>query len=140
MSDWSLVTDVTTLFCWGQRQGCATRGECRPAACATPSRWARAAGALARSDRLARGQRVHGLGREALAADGPVAALDLVDHAPRDAAHVLALDADHRVGEPLGDLRLLLRREDALDEPDVDERHVLLLARLVRPRVHQPAV
>src|SRR4051794_16669793 len=102
-------------------------GNVRPAACATPSRWARAAGALAALRRLARGQRVHRLGGEALAADGPVAALDLVDHAPRDAAHVLAFDADHRVGEALGDLSLLLGREDALDEPDVDEGHVPLL-------------
>jgi hypothetical protein len=38
-------------------------------------------------------------------------AVDLVDHAPGDLAHVLALDADHRVGETLGDLRLLLGRE-----------------------------
>ena len=60
-------------------------------------------GPSAASDR-AGGQRAHVLGREAVARDTPVAALDLLDHAPGDLAHVLALDRDHRVGETLDDL------------------------------------
>src|SRR5215217_2343197 len=85
--------------------------------------------ALVASGGRAGRQRVDRLGGQSLPADRPVAALDLVDDAPRHAAHVLALDADHRVREPFGDLRLLLGREDALDELDVDEGHVPLLRR-----------
>ena len=74
------------------------------------------------SDR-ARGERVHLLGREAVAGDPPIAALDLLDHAPRDLAHVLAFDRDHRVGQTLDDLLLLVAAEHTFDELDVDERH-----------------
>src|SRR4051794_9033354 len=76
-----------------------------------------------RSGGLPGGQRVDRLRGERLPADGPVPAADLVDDAPGHAAHVLALDADHGVGEPFADLRLLLGGEDALDDLDVDERH-----------------
>src|SRR4051812_7423933 len=73
------------------------------------------------------GHGVHRFGSQALPTDGPVAALDLFDRAPGDGAHVLALNADHRVGEPFGDLGLLFGREDVLNGRDVDEGHVLLL-------------
>src|SRR6476661_3817044 len=63
------------------------------------------------------------LGGEGLAADAPVAAGDLLDDAPGHGAHVLALDADHGVGQLAHDVLLLLGGEDALDELDVDERH-----------------
>ena len=48
---------------------------------------------------LAAGQGVNGLGRQRLTADGLVAALDFLDDAPRDAAHALAFDGDHRLGQ-----------------------------------------
>src|ERR1044072_627036 len=79
------------------------------------------------------------LGRERLAPQRPVPALDLLDDHPRDAAHVLTLDLDHRVGELLDHLLLLVLIEDALDELDVDERHVTSpLQRLLvgRPTKH----
>jgi hypothetical protein len=42
---------------------------------------------------------------------------------PGHRAHVLAFDRDHRVGEALDDLALLVGREDVLDERDVDDWH-----------------
>ena len=68
------------------------------------------------------------VGGEGLAADGPVAALDLFDNHPGDLAHALAFDGDHRVGEFLDDPALLLGGEHVLDELDVDERHFFSLA------------
>src|SRR3954471_18336188 len=65
----------------------------------------------------------HGVGRQGLAAEAPVTALDLVDHDPGHAAHVLTLDLNHRVGELLDHLRLLVVVEDTFDETDVDEGH-----------------
>src|ERR1700680_2756258 len=65
----------------------------------------------------------HVLGRQRLAADAPVAALDLFDDAPRDAAHVLALDRDHGLRELLDDLALLMLREHTLDYLDVQQWH-----------------
>src|SRR5689334_11857791 len=121
MSDWSLVTDGTTFSrgaaSWLRYSGGNSRGRVRHTS-SVGARGRRADGRRG-SGRLARRESVHRLGRQALAADGPVAALDLLDDAPRDAAHRLALDADHGVGEALGDLGLLLGREDALDELDV---------------------
>src|SRR6476661_963151 len=69
-------------------------------------------------------ERVDGLGGHGLAPDAPVPALDLFDDDPGHRAHVLTLDLDHRVGELLDDLLLLVVIEDAFDELDVDERHV----------------
>src|SRR5207344_3610049 len=68
------------------------------------------------------------LGGERVARDAPVAALDLLDDAPGDGAHVLALDLDHGVREALDHLALLRGSEDAFDELDVDERHSLVLS------------
>src|SRR5215218_6785080 len=66
-------------------------------------------------------QVTHILRREGLAADPPVAAVDLLDRDPRDGAHGLALDLDHGVGQLLDHLLLLVGVEDALDQLDVDE-------------------
>src|SRR5437764_369925 len=67
-----------------------------------------------------------------LTAHAPVAAGDLVDHAAGELAHVLTLDLDHRVGETLDDLPLLLGGEDALDHFYLDQRHAVLLRRTGR--------
>src|ERR1700734_2618174 len=48
-------------------------------------------------------------GREVLAADAPVSALDLLDDHPGDRAQVLALDLDHGLGKLADHLALLLR-------------------------------
>src|SRR5947207_13187853 len=72
-------------------------------------------------------ERLDVVGNEGLTADTPLATGDLLDQAPRDRSQLLALDRDHRVGEALDDLLLLKRREDALDELDLDERHAVLL-------------
>src|ERR687897_1932312 len=63
------------------------------------------------------------LGAQRLSAHAPVAACDLLDDDPGHRAHVLALDRDHRVGEALDDLALLVGREDVLDELDIDDWH-----------------
>jgi len=51
----------------------------------------------------------------------------LLDDAPRDAAHALAFDGDHRLGQVSRDLLLLFGAEDVLDEPDADKGHGSLL-------------
>src|SRR5207248_8287813 len=56
------------------------------------------------------------LGAERLAAYAPVAAFHLFDEDPGDVPHVLSLDRDHRVGEALDDLSLLLGGEDVFDQ------------------------
>ena len=55
-----------------------------------------------------------------LSADPPVAAFDLFDRDPRYAAHVLAFDRDHGIGQPVDDLSLLLLVEDVLDDANLD--------------------
>src|SRR5262245_6955062 len=59
-----------------------------------------------------------------LAADTPVATLDLVDHHERHLTHVLAFDRYHRVSELADHLLLLCRRENVFDQSNVDERHL----------------
>ena len=79
------------------------------------------------------------VGGERVAAGAPLVAGDLLDHAPDASAHVLALDLDQCVGEPLDDLLLPRGGEDALDDFDLDQRHAALLvgriatATIVRP-------
>src|ERR687898_2337882 len=73
--------------------------------------------------RLSGRERLDVVGAQRLAADAPVAACDLLDDDPGHRAHILAFDRDHRVGEALDDLALLVGREDVLDELDVDEWH-----------------
>ena len=53
--------------------------------------------------------------------------LHLFDRDPRDRPHRLALDVDHRLGEPGDDLLLLVVAEHTFDELHLDERHVVLL-------------
>ncbi len=84
---------------------------------ALPFRPARALGGLARGERVDVGR------PQGLAADRPVAAVELVDPDPGHGAHVLAFHRDHRLGHPGDELLLLLRREDVLDHVDRDERH-----------------
>jgi hypothetical protein len=61
----------------------------------------------------ARGEGSHVVGPERLTADAPVATVDLLDDHPGDASHVLSFDRDHRIGEALDDLSLLLGCEDS---------------------------
>src|SRR6267154_6353897 len=67
---------------------------------------------------------LHVLGGQALAAHAPLAALELFDEHPRDGAHRLALDVDHRLGEAGDHLLLLVLAEHAFDELHLDERHI----------------
>src|SRR4051794_32200193 len=64
------------------------------------------------------------LGCEALAANAPCAAGEFLNPHPGDAPHGLALDRHHGVGDLLDHLSLLIRREDAFNELNVDEWHV----------------
>src|SRR3954462_6673253 len=96
----------------------------KPDSCGASAREAGAmASATAMSGGGACGKRVYGLGRERLAAQAPVAALDLVDDDPGHAAHVLALDLNHGVGQALDHRTLLLVVENALDHLHIDHRH-----------------
>jgi hypothetical protein len=72
---------------------------------------------------VGRGRPVGARHAQRLAADAPVAAAHLFDEDPGDASHVLSFDGDHRIGEALDDLSLLLGREHVLDQLDVDKRH-----------------
>src|SRR6266446_7056507 len=60
---------------------------------------------------------------QSIAADPPVAAFHLLDHAPSDLAHVLALDRDHRVCQLADDLTLLFLAEHVFDDANLNERH-----------------
>src|SRR3954470_15197772 len=72
----------------------------------------------------------------------PCAAGELLHPHPGNAPHGLALDRDHGVGDLLDHLSLLIRREDALNELDIDEWHVrspvpwTVLPRDIRSRQH----
>src|SRR3954454_13336604 len=103
----------------GRRRG--TQGDARPGC---PG-GRRPAGSGGRSGG-AGGEGADVLGGERVARDAPVAALDLLDDAPGDGAHVLALDLDHGVRQALDHVPLLGGGEDAFDELDVDERHCLV--------------
>jgi hypothetical protein len=63
----------------------------------------------------ARGQGLHGRGHPGLAADAPFAAAHLLDRHPGDTVQGLALHLDHRVGQLVNDLLLLLGGEHLLD-------------------------
>src|SRR4051794_35097608 len=82
------------------------------------------------------------LGCEALTPDAPCAAGEFLHPHPGDAPHGLALDRHHGVGDLLDHLSLLIRREDALNELDIDEWHVrspvpwTVLPRDIRSRQH----
>src|SRR5207249_4693571 len=78
---------------------------------------------VAPSGSLSARQGVHVGCGERVAADAPVAAFHFLDHAPGDAAHVLAFDRDHRVGQLADDLALLLLAEHVLDDANLNERH-----------------
>ena len=60
-----------------------------------------------------------------LAADAPIAALDLFNDNPGHPAHVLAFDRDHRIGQRLDHLPLLRLGEDALDQLYLNQWHRL---------------
>lgn len=77
------------------------------------------------SGHLARCQGLHVAGLQGLAADGPVSALELLDTHPGDSAQAFPFDRDHRLGDLVDELLLLLRGEDILDQIDGDERHVV---------------
>src|SRR5262249_53172458 len=68
-------------------------------------------------------QGVHVRGCPGAAADSPVAALHLLDHAPSDASHALAFDRDHRVSQLADHLALLFLAKHVLDDADLNEGH-----------------
>src|SRR5258706_11443144 len=68
-------------------------------------------------------QRVHIGGGQGVAANSPGPAFHLLDHAPGDAAHVLAFDRDHHTWEVADDLALLFLAEDVLDNANLNEGH-----------------
>jgi hypothetical protein len=78
---------------------------------------------LVSAGRGARRQGLHIGGVQRVAGDRPVAGGDLLDDAPGDRTHVLALDLHHRVGEPANDLLLLVGGEDILDDLHIDQGH-----------------
>src|SRR5262249_11853536 len=51
------------------------------------------------------------------------AAFHLLDHAPGDGTHGLALDRHHGVGELADDLALLFLAENVFDDANLNERH-----------------
>src|SRR5262249_54095956 len=68
-------------------------------------------------------QGVHVASGQSFAADAPVTAFHLFDHTPSDAAHVLAFDRDHRIGQFADDLVLLFLAEHVLDDANLNEGH-----------------
>src|SRR5262249_3423576 len=74
--------------------------------------------------RCSRCQRLDCGRRHALAANSPIAALDLLDRDHRHLAHVLTLDTNHRLGESLDHLLLLGVRKDSFDHLYLDKWHV----------------
>ena len=113
-----------------------TRANMRFVATKTPEqlrpnhrRWSgrrRLAREVAPSRGLSASQGMHVGGCQRLAADSPVAAVHLLDHAPGDPAHALAFDRDHRVGQLADDLALLFLAEYVLDDTNLDKRHVIV--------------
>src|SRR5437879_13245150 len=65
---------------------------------------------------------------ERLTADAPIAARDFGNLDPGDAAHGLAFDRHHGVRELADHLTLLLGIEHVLDDVNLYQRHVVLLA------------
>src|SRR5580658_551101 len=82
-------------------------------------------GTIAPSGRLPPRQGMHIRRAQRIAADAPVPAFHFLDHAPRDTAHVLALDRDHRVGQLADHLAFLLLAEHVLDDANLNERHCI---------------
>src|ERR1700733_9407845 len=80
---------------------------------------------VAPSGRLALRQCMHVSGGQRIAADSPVTAFHLLDHAPGDAAHALALDRNHRVGQLADHLAFLLLAEHVLDDANLNEWHCI---------------
>src|SRR3954447_15298015 len=88
----------------------------KPLSCGATARAVSMASATTMSGRRAGRERVDGLRGQTLAADAPVAALDLVDDDPGHAAHVLTFDLDHGVGDLLDHRALLIVVEDAFND------------------------
>src|SRR5262245_66548852 len=68
-------------------------------------------------------QGVHVGGGQGVAADSPVAALHLLDHAPSDASHALTFDRDHRVGQLADHLALLFIAKHVFDDEVLNQLH-----------------
>jgi hypothetical protein len=71
------------------------------------------------------GQRLDVRSFQRFAADRPVAAFELIDANPGDAAHILAFDLDHRRSNLSDEVLLLLGGENVLNHIDRNERHVI---------------
>src|SRR5690242_358733 len=72
------------------------------------------------------GQFLYGLGRQRLAANAPLAAVDLKDFHPCHAAHIFTFDRNHGIGQFLNNLLFLLCVKDAFDQMDIDLWHCLV--------------
>jgi 2-polyprenyl-6-methoxyphenol hydroxylase-like FAD-dependent oxidoreductase len=70
-----------------------------------------------------RAKTLDGIGGQRLAADPPIAAVDLIDSHDGDTAKVFTFHLHHRVGHLFEDLLLRLWREDAFDRVDLNEGH-----------------
>ena len=71
------------------------------------------------------GQFFYGFGRQRLAANAPLPAVNLKNFYPCHAAHVFAFDRNHGIGQLLNNLLFLLGVEYALDQMDIDLWHCL---------------
>jgi hypothetical protein len=83
--------------------------------------------ALSGLGRTCRRQRADIVGGQWLAGDSPVAALDLLNHRPRDGPHRFTFDLDHRVGKVADDPTFLVSGKDTFDDLHIDEWHADLL-------------
>src|SRR2546429_137694 len=90
---------------------------------------------IASSRSLSACQSVHVVSGQSVAADPPVAALHLLDQAKGHAAHALALDRHHRIGQLADDLALLFLAEHVFDDANLNERHWNFLSSRVAGRM-----
>ena len=65
-------------------------------------------------------QFLNGLGCQRLAANAPLAAVDLKNFHPCHAAHIFTLDRNHGIGQFLNNLLFLLSVKHAFDQMDID--------------------
>lgn len=70
-------------------------------------------------------KRVNIGGGQRFTADRPVSLFVLLNADPGHAPHRLAFDSDHRLSDLLYQFPLLARREDILDDFDIDHWHLI---------------
>lgn len=75
---------------------------------------------------------------QALAANGPVAAFEIIDAHPGDLAHGFAFDGEHGVGDALDHFGFLIRRENVFDEINRNQRHFVLPSSFTKAAQRRP--